>query len=69
MRFGHCREDCCVALCTRVCFGAEVGSWFGTANTDDIAEVVAVHMAQTEMVDLVDRKVWVEAVEAGYRIV
>ena len=56
-------------LCTLVYFEAAVGSWFGTGNMGYIAGVVAVHMAQTEVVGLAGRKVWVEAVEVGYRIV
>ena len=50
-------------------FEVEVGSWFETGNMGYIAGVVAVHMAQTEAVDLVGRKVWVEAVEADCRVV
>ena len=56
-------------LCMLVCFEAVVGSWFGTENMGYIVGVVAVHMAQTEAVDLADHKVWVEAVEADCRIV
>ena len=55
-------------LCMLVCFEAEVGSWFGTADMGYIAGVVAVHTAQIEGLDLAGRKVWIEAAEASYRI-
>lgn len=55
-------------LCVLVCFEAEVGSWVGTGDMGYIAGVVAAHTAQTEVLDLAGYKVWVEAAEAGYRI-
>ena len=51
-----------------VCFGAEVGSWYGIEDMGYMAGVVAVHMLQTEMVDLVGRKALVEVVAAGVRM-
>ena len=61
------REDYCVVLCMLVCFGTEVGSWFETEDMGYMAEVVAVHMVQIEVVDLVGRKVWIEEVAVGDR--
>lgn len=60
------REGYCVVLCILVCFGGQVGSWFGTEDMGYMAGVVAVHM-RTEVVDLVGRKVWIEVVAAGDR--
>lgn len=51
-----------------VCFGAEVGSRFETEDMGYMAGVVAVHMGQIEVVDLVGRKVWIEVVAAGDRM-
>ena len=68
MRFEGCREGYCVVPCVLVCFGAEVGSWFGTENMGYMVGVVAGHMVQTEVVDLVGRKVWIEVVAAVDRM-
>lgn len=56
MRLDDRREGYCVVLCMLMCFGAEVGSWFGTEDMDYMAGVVAVRMVQTEVLDLVGRK-------------
>ena len=68
MWFVDHREGYCVVLCVLVCFGAEVGSWYGIEDMGYMAGVVAVHMVQTEVVDLVGRKALVEVVAAGVRM-
>ena len=44
MRFVNHREGYCVVLCMLVCYGAEVGSWYGIEDMGYMAGVVAVHM-------------------------
>ncbi len=51
-----------------VCFGAEVRSWFGTEDMGYMAGFVADHTVQSEVVDLVGRKVWIEGVVAVDRM-
>ena len=55
-------------LCMLVCSGAEVGSWYGIADMGYMAGGVAVHMVQSEVVDLVGRRALVEVVGVGVRM-